>query len=91
MFKSIATATVLAAAALAPAAATASVREPAVVSVDVSDLDLSQSADRARADRRITAAVRSLCYTGGPRTISARNAEAACRDAAMASVRPLGF
>jgi UrcA family protein len=90
MFKTIITAATIATA-LVPAAATAAPRDEASVRVDVSDLDLSQPADRARADRRINAAVRSLCYTSGARSVSTRNAEAACRDQALASVRPLGF
>lgn len=74
-----------------PAPVSASQRGSDQIIVDVRDLDLSLSADRARADRRITAAIRSLCATPGHRSIEARNAEADCRDQARASVRPLGF
>jgi UrcA family protein len=78
-------------AAITPAAASAGTREAASITVDVRDLDLTQPADRARADRRVNAAIRSLCNATGERGVAARNAEAACRAEALASVRPLGF
>jgi UrcA family protein len=90
MFKSIITATALTAAAFAPVAATAGQNDSSRT-INVSDLDLSNPADRVRAERRITAAVRSLCEGNGARSVAARTAEAACREQAMASVRPLGF
>lgn len=94
MLKTIITAAALVTA-IAPAAANirdtaqiGTVSNTSQISVDVSDLDLAQPADRQRADRRINAAIRSLCDTSGPRPLSVRAAEAACREQAVASVRP---
>jgi UrcA family protein len=78
-------------AAVAPVAATAGQRETTTVAVDVSDLNLSNPADRVRAERRVSAAVRSMCATSGARSIATRQTEAACREQALASIRPLGF
>jgi UrcA family protein len=89
MLKSILIAAAVAAS-IAPVAATAG-QQDINRTVNVSDLDLSNPADRARAERRINAAVRSLCEGNGARSVAARTAEAACREQAMASVRPLGF
>lgn len=90
MFKSLLTAAALATV-LAPTAAVATPHDTILVEVDVSDLDLANPADQDRADRRVTAAARSICETSGRRSLEVRAAEAACIEQAIASVRPQGL
>lgn len=90
MFKTFVTAAGLTIAATSAVAAT-DAQTTTSIAVDVGDLDLSQPGDRQRADRRITATIRSMCETSGPRTLAIRTAEAVCREQAQASVRPRGF
>ena len=75
----------------APTVASAGTRETAAITVNVGDLDLTQPADRVRASRRVNSAIHSLCDGSGQRTITMRNAEAACRADALASVRSPGI
>lgn len=90
MVKSLLTAAALATV-LAPAAAIATPHDTILVEVDVSDLDLADPADQARADRRIANAARSICETSGRRSLEIRTAEAVCIEQAIASVRPKGL
>ncbi|RPF70314.1 UrcA family protein [Aurantiacibacter spongiae] len=59
------------------------------VTIDVrtSDLDLTDSADQARLDRRIDTAIDQACRTGG-RDLSSRRAESACRAALKDAATP---
>lgn len=90
MIKSIVSVTALAVFTLATPLAAAP-RANDQITVNVRDLDLQRPADRVRAERRIEAAIRSLCTTSGLRTLDMRNAEAECREMARASVMPIGF
>lgn len=91
MMKSLLSTAAILAAIAAPVAASTTPDDVTSIAVDVRDLDLSQPADRARADRRVNAAVRSLCETSGQRTLAARTAEAECKKEALASVRRRSF
>lgn len=61
----------------APAAAQAD-NETVSITVQTSDLDLTDSSDRVRLDRRIETATSRACRNGG-RDLSSLRAEAACR------------
>ena len=67
-----------AAAALAAIAAPAMAHEVPSVSVDVTDLDLTQSADQEKLERRIENAARRACRLGGF-DAETRRAERECR------------
>ncbi|MDE1466690.1 UrcA family protein [Aurantiacibacter sp. D1-12] len=67
----------------APAAAHESAEETITISVQTSDLDLSNTADQDRLNNRIDTAISRACRSGG-RDLASRRAEAACRDSLSA-------
>lgn len=77
----------LCAAALIAAPATASHQtDTRAVDVSVDDLDLTQTADQQRLERRINSAVRTVCENN-MRGLSATVAEQTCRKRALAAAR----
>lgn len=68
----------IAAAVLVVATTPAASKDQLTVSVDVSDLDLTQNADQDKLERRIDNAARRICRTGAFDT-GARRAENECR------------
>jgi UrcA family protein len=68
----------LAAAAAAVFAVPAAAQETVTITVQTHDLDLTDSADQSRLDRRVEQAIRRACRSGG-RDLASRQVETACR------------
>ncbi|WP_128892567.1 UrcA family protein [Erythrobacter sp. HKB08] len=78
---------VIAAAAIAALATPAAAMDAPVASVDMSDLDLTQEADRDVLDQRIDRAIRNACRVRGFDAVS-RKAEQRCMTAMQAEIAP---
>jgi UrcA family protein len=86
----IRTMTLIAAASLAALAAPAlagTSSDGARTTINVADLDLATTADRARLDTRLRSTINSLCRPGG-RALADQVRAQNCRDTALASVAP---
>lgn len=78
---------VIAAAAFAAFATPVAAMDAPIASVDMSDLDLSQEADRDELDQRIDRAIRNACRVRGFDAVS-RKAEQRCMSAMQAEIAP---